>query len=161
MGLLDFAKRELELLEKNCGDDEEALKMQKLVTKDVMDIITLFANQNHSGFSAGYVLNLLDRIMRFKPISPLTGEDDEWEDLSSLGMEDMQNKRCPSVFKRPDGTAYWVEGKIFSNDGGKTWYTDSDSRVDITFPFDVPLHSENIYVDPVEDNMEVEQVEKE
>ena len=149
------------MLEKNCGDDEEALKMQKLVTKDVMDIITLFANQNHSGFSAGYVLNLLDRIMRFKPISPLTGEDDEWEDLSSLGMEDMQNKRCPSVFKRPDGTAYWVEGKIFSNDGGKTWYTDSDSHVDITFPFDVPLHSENIYVDPVEDNMEVEQVEKE
>lgn len=151
MGLLDYAKTELERLERDCDDDEEALKMQKLVTEDAMSIIELFVKQAHSGFSASYMLNILDRVLRYKPLSPLTGEDDEWEDCSKYGLNDLQNKRCPSVFKRPDGTAYWVEGKIFSDDGGKSWYTNKDSSVDITFPFRVPLTSENVYVTPTTD----------
>lgn len=148
MSLLEFAQSELELLEKSCNDDAEALKMQKVVTQDIMQIVRTFVEQSHSGFSAAYILNILDRILRYKPVSALTGEDDEWVDCSQFGIQDMQNRRCPAVFKRPDGTAYWVEGKIFSDDGGKSWYTNSDSHVDITFPFVVPLHSENIYVDP-------------
>ena len=156
MGLLEFAQSELELLEKSCGDDEEALKMQKMVTRDVMQIVQTFVEQQHSGFSAGYMLNILERILRYKPISALSGADDEWVDCSQFGIDDMQNKRCPAVFKRPDGTAYWVEGKIFSDDGGKSWYTSGYSRVDITFPFEVPLHSENIYVDPKTDATEGE-----
>ena len=148
MNLVEFAENELKILEDGCGDDKEALNMQKIVTEDVMQIVNIFAEQSHSGFSASYVLNLLDRLLRYKPISALTGADDEWEDCSNLGIPDMQNKRCPSIFKRPDGTAYWVEGKIFSDDGGKSWYTSKDSRIDITFPFKVPLHSESIYVEP-------------
>ena len=151
MGLLDYARVELKKLEDDCKDDEEALKMQKLVTEDAMSIIELFVKQSHSGFSASYILNLLDRLLRYKPLSPLTGNDDEWDDCSAYGLPDLQNKRCPSVFKRPDGTAYWTEGKIFSDDGGRSWYTSKDSRVDITFPFRVPLTSENVYVTPTDD----------
>jgi len=147
MSLLEFSENELKKLEVNCGDDEEALKMQQVVTRDVMQIVQIFTEQTHSGFSGAYILDLIERLLRYKPLSPLTGEDDEWEDCSQFGIEDKQNKRCPAVFKRPDGTAYWVEGKIFSDDGGKSWYTSADSHVDITFPFVVPLHSENVYVD--------------
>lgn len=147
MGMIEFAKRELELLEKGCGDDKEALAMQKMMSDDIMQIINTFCEQGHSGFSAGYALGLLDRLLRYKPLTELTGEDDEWEDCSKFGMADLQNKRCPSIFKRPDGTAYWTEGKIFSSDGGKTWYTSKDSSVEVTFPFEVPLHSENVYVE--------------
>lgn len=159
MSLIEFAKNELELLEKSCGDDKEALAMQKAITRDVMQIVMTFVEQSHSGFSAGYILNLLDRLLRYKPVSALTGADDEWIDCSKLGMQDMQNKRCPAVFKRPDGTAYWVEGKIFSDNGGKSWYTNGDSHVDITFPFEVPLHSENVYVDPKTEEEDVDEKE--
>lgn len=148
MGLVSFAENELKLLEDICKNDEEALNMQKTVTKDVMQIVQIFTEQAHSGFSSAYILDLLERLLRYKPLTPLTGDDDEWEDCSQFGINDLQNKRCPAVFKRPDGTAYWVEGKIFSDDGGKSWYTSADSHVDIQFPFSVPLHSENIYVEP-------------
>lgn len=148
MSLLEFSETELKKLEASCGDDAEALKMQQQVTKDVMQIVQIFTEQTHSGFSGAYILDLIERLLRYKPLMPLTGEDDEWEDCSQFGIDDLQNKRCPSVFKRPDGTAYWVEGKIFSDDGGKSWYTCGDSCIDITFPFNVPLHSENVYVEP-------------
>lgn len=150
MNLLEFAESELHRLESDCEDDKEVLAMQKKVTSDIMQIIQTFIAQQHSGFSAGYILNILDRLLRYKPLSPLTGEDDEWLDCSEFGMNELQNKRCMSVFKRPDGTAYWVEGKIFSEDGGKSWYTSKDSRVDIEFPFNVPLYSENVYIEPSE-----------
>lgn len=153
MSLLEFSQNELKRLEENCGSDIEALELQKVVTNDVLQIINTFVQQQHSGFSANYMLNILDRLLRYKPLTALTGEDDEWEDCSKYGMQDMQNKRCTSVFKRPDGTAYWVEGKIFSEDGGKSWYTSKDSSVDITFPFDVPMHSENVYVEPSTENI--------
>lgn len=153
MNLLEFAQNELKLLEDNCRDDEEALKMQKLVTKDVMQIIQTFVEQQHTGFSANYMLNILERLLRFKPLTPIEDKPEDWEDCSSLGLEALQHKRCTSVFKRPDGTAYWVEGRIFTDDGGKSWYTSKDSSIDIEFPFNVPLHSENVYVEPSDEDI--------
>lgn len=41
------------------------------------------------------------------------------------------------MFKEKDGTAYNIEGKVFSDDG-EVWYTNGDSRVNITFPYVVP-----------------------
>ena len=39
MNLVDYAKSELEILEQNCGDDTEALNMQKIVTENVLNIV--------------------------------------------------------------------------------------------------------------------------
>ena len=78
----------------------------------------------------------------FKPLSPLTGEDDEWmEDAFNGGF---QNKRYPAVFKDKDGIAYNIEGKVFTDDG-ETWYTCRDSRVNVTFPYVVPDKPEYVY----------------
>ena len=52
-----------------------------------------------------------------------------------------QNNRMGTIFKdknKFDGQAYWLDGKLFSDDGGKTWVTNSDSFVPITFPFIAP-----------------------
>jgi len=66
----------------------------------------------------------------FKPWSPLTGEDNEWNEIGD-GLE--QNRRCSHVF-RQDGEAYDINGKVFTDaDGGS--YTSIDSRVPVTFPY--------------------------
>ena len=135
----EFVKNELLILENNCKDDEEALKMQKLVTKDIMEIFEIFRSQQHSGFSASYIIELLDRLLRYIPVSPLTGEDDEWNKVEYTDDICYQNKRCPSVFKDSSGKAYNVEGRAFSEDGGRTYFTSKDSKVYITFPYTVPL----------------------
>lgn len=153
--LYEYAKKELERIEKGCKD-EESLSMQQAIDKNILELINVFSNQHHSGFTATYVIDILQRLLHYKPLTPLTGEDDEWEDVTSYGYDTptFQNKRCSAVFKDDRG-AYWVEGKIFSSDLGHTWYTNSDSCVPVTFPFNVPDKSEVVVIDNKEDRKEI------
>jgi hypothetical protein len=107
-----------------------------------------FSEEGHSGFSASYALQCLEKLLRFKPLSPLTGEDDEWGDVSNVSGEPMfQNKRCSSIFKHgKDGEAYDIDGKVFwewytdkeTGEKHKSYYTGKGSRVPVTFPYTVP-----------------------
>lgn len=126
--MLNYAKRELALLQSN--KEEVIDETQVHINKDILDIVELFSNQNHSGSSATYVVDILERLLRFEPIKPLTGEDDEWEDVGE-GL--YQNKRCSHVFKEK-GQAKDIRGKLFSDDG-KVWYSDSKSIVNVEFPY--------------------------
>jgi hypothetical protein len=118
-------------------------------SKAILDLIELFSSQSHSGFTAPYVASVFYRLAMFKPISPLTGEDDEWNDV---GNGHFQNKRCPMVFKDADGKAYNIDGKIFSDDGGETWFTNKDSRVYISFPYMPPLYPEKVILNKEAEN---------
>ena len=141
----EFIQNELKILENGCTD-EEALKLQKVISKNVMDLYDVFENQHHTGFTSQYVLSLVDRLFRGIPVTALTGEDTEWEKLN-FGMEPKyQNKRCSKVFKNSDGRAYIIDGKVFSDDNGHTWYTSSESAISITFPYDVPLTPEYVII---------------
>ena len=110
----------------------ESDDMQDWIEKCVLDILDLIANQGHSGFSHGYLLSLLIPLLKGKPITPLTGNDWEWDNEYGL----IQNKRCFSVFKDPGGSAYSTEGYAFSDDGGKTYWTSRESWKTVTFPCD-------------------------
>lgn len=135
--LVDYAKDEL----KRIGMIDSGEAYNDFATKAILDLIELFASQYHSGFTASYVANMFHRLAMFKPASPLTGEDDEWLDLED-GL--FQNKRYSAVFKDKDGTAYNIEGRVFTDDG-EVWYTCRDSRVNVTFPYVVPDKPEYVY----------------
>ena len=129
-----FAENELNIILNKC-EDTEAIEMQKIMNNDILQIIKVFSEQGHSGFSAGYAINLLEKLLRFEPVTPLTGNEDEWTKLD-YGEDTMyQNKRCSRVFKNAEGRAYDIEGKAFSKDNGKSWYTCRDSRVYVEFPY--------------------------
>lgn len=112
--------------------------MQLLVIKDILELIKVFARQNHSGLSASYVLAYFNRLVRFKPIGPLTGDEDEWNEPYGEN-ETQQNRRCSSVFRdhHDNRTAHNIEGKVFIDQSGIS-YTSMDSWVPVTFPYDVP-----------------------
>ena len=135
--LVDYAKDEL----KRIGMIDSGEAYNDWATKAILDLIELFASQGHSGFTAPYVVNAFSRLAMFKPLSPLTGEDDEWNEVED-GL--FQNKRYSAVFKDKDGTAYNCEGKVFTDDG-EVWYTSRDSRVNVTFPYVVPDKPEFVY----------------
>lgn len=135
--LVDYAKEEL----KRIGMIDSGEPYNDWGTKAILDLIELFASQDHSGFTAPYVINAFSRLAMFKPLSALTGEDDEWEDC---GHGHLQNKRYSAVFKNEDGVAYNIEGKVFTDDG-EVWYASGDSRVEVTFPYVVPLEPERVY----------------
>lgn len=123
--MINHAKRELAILQ-----SEEEDELQEQINKNILDIVELFLEQNHSGTSASYVVGILDRLLRFEPISPLTGEDDEW---NHVGENYYQNKRCSHVFKE-NGQAIDINGKLFSDDGD-VWYSNNESAIDIEFPY--------------------------
>ena len=109
-------------------------EMQAAMNRDLRELVLVFASQRHSGFSAGYAVAALEKLLRFKPLRPLTGEPNEWNEVMD-GV--YQNRRCSRVFKeagRFDGQAYDIEGRIFREPNGLC-YTNSDSHVPITFPY--------------------------
>lgn len=146
--LVEWAKVELDRLVKD-GDE-----MQQEMNKDILKIVETFAEQGHSGFSASYALSVIKRLLEWKPIQPLTGEDSEWDEPYEWDEEKtQQNKRCSAVFRKnfDNSTAYYLDGKVFSDDDGKTWFTNRDSFIMITFPYTIPEKPEYIILDNTEE----------
>ncbi len=127
--LIKHAKSELEFAGYFNGDG-----INKAMAEDILQLIEVFSQQGHSGFSASHALSIFKLLADFKPISPLTGNDDEWTEVVD-GV--FQNKRYSGLFKQADifdGKAYDIYGKIFRDPDGSTW-TNSDSFVAVDFPY--------------------------
>lgn len=103
------------------------------VADSVLSMVKEFSRGRHSGLLASYCLDIFDRLARFLPLTPLTGEDDEWVYISD-GV--YQNKRCPRVFKDKDH-AYDV--------GASPAHTTPPT---ITFPYTPPIHPDSGQSDP-------------
>jgi hypothetical protein len=105
MGIVDRAEAELRRI--NFGDDD---------TKAMLGILDRFFDQWDSGGAVAVASGVLIRCIAGKPLSPLTGDDDEWMEVSD-GV--FQNVRCSTVFKQ-DGRCYDI---------------DTPGRPTITFPY--------------------------
>lgn len=136
------AEQELQALGYDLDDKEEG--PNKWIMKNIFELLDIFAKQGHSGYSAPYCINMFKHLALFEPLSPLTGNDGEWVEVT----DDLwQNKRCSRVFKGKDGKAYDIDGKIFREPDGDC-YTSKDSHVYIEFPY-TPTSE---YVDVKEDS---------
>ena len=127
--LINFAKSELDIVGMKENDPEIA---NRAMREHILKMVEVFSDEGHSGFSASYAAAILEKLLRFNPISPLTGEDSEWNLISEVEKL-YQNKRCSHVFKS-NGKAYDLNGKVFIQENGSA-YTSADSRVDVTFPY--------------------------
>ena len=157
MSLVEFAKQELDLIGMIENSPEE---MNRCMRDDILDIVQKFADQGHSGFSASYALSVLKKLLAYEPLSPLTGEESEWNDTSAYtdGSRILfQNKRCSHVFKEVNaetGTEYVYDsrGKVFVEPNGSA-YTSAQSRTPVTFPYTPTVVYVNV---PVHDDTQLE-----
>ncbi|HET6497503.1 MAG TPA: hypothetical protein VFH17_00410 [Coriobacteriia bacterium] len=134
--LLSHANRELPPE----NDDE----MQCLMHDQLREMILVFSTHGHSGTSASYATAVLEKLLRYRPLRPLTGADDEWNEITP---GEYQNNRCSRVFKSADrfgGQAYDIDAVVFRD--SISTYTNRDSARPVVFPYwpetvivDVPL----------------------
>ena len=124
--LVKHAKRELQ----QAGFFDKASDYEGMLGESVMELISVFSKQGHSGCSANAVSNLFSTLSQFEVIGPLTGADEEWNEIRD---GEFQNKRCSHVFKE-NGQAFDSQGKSFRDLNGLCWLN-SDSRMEITFPY--------------------------
>lgn len=129
--LVLHAERELRL----AGFYDEDSAYGGMLPEGIIKVIETFSEEGHSGGSAAISIALLNKLLNYEPLTPLTGEDSEWNDVSGMmgGPKVYQNNRCSHVFKDDSGT-YDSEGKIFREPSGVT-FTSGKSRVYITFPY--------------------------
>ena len=129
---IEHAKREFIAIGYDLEQTEE--DPNKWIVENVLELLEVFSKQGHSGSSAPFCIGYFEKLARFKPLSPLTGEDAEWNDVSEFGDKGtFQNNRCSNVFKNGNG-AYDINGKVFREKNGAC-YTNSESRVPVEFPY--------------------------
>jgi hypothetical protein len=98
MSIIESAKAELD--RSGLGEDDK---------QATIDIMERFFKQWDSGGAVSVMIPVLERLMRGLPLSPLSGEDDEWHDPMGDGLM-LQNVRCPTVFKNEEGKAWDIDG---------------------------------------------------
>ena len=76
--------------------------------EQVMEALAVFTSHGNSGMSAPWEINLVQKLCKFEPITPLTLNDDEFRFTykDDKGRLKYQNKRQSSIFKsiNKDGT---------------------------------------------------------
>ena len=103
---------EAEMLRAGLYDDDA--DYGGMVPDAVMNVVRAFAGDGHSGSSAALVTSILESLLRFEPLTPLTSDPDEWMNVSEIsGAEMWQSRRNPT---------------FFSEDGGASWYTIEPSQ---------------------------------
>lgn len=134
MSYIEHAKREL----KAAGFFEADSDYGGQLPDAVLELLEVFGNQGHSGASAPMVTSLFTKLALFQPLSPLTGEDSEWNDVSDEGGREggplFQNNRCGHVFK-DEGGAYDIDGRVFVDPDGMQFTRGADSAAPVTFPY--------------------------
>lgn len=95
--LLQHAKSEL----RAAGLFDDTADYNGDVAVQVMALMETLCAYSHSGGSQGQTLGIFSQLANHMPLTPLTGDDDEWE---AVGGTDQLviNKRCRQVFKDAD-----------------------------------------------------------
>tara|TARA_R110001592_G_scaffold151978_1_gene379125 strand:- start:1693 stop:2313 length:621 start_codon:yes stop_codon:yes gene_type:complete len=117
--------RELDIMRKTVVEDDS------LIIEPYVDAIHVlcesFSKENHSGgaasMAAGVIASTIKAILGFQILSPLTGEEDEWNDITEMndGNKLWQNNRDSAVFKDIDGKCYYVNSIVWK--GNEPWDT--------------------------------------
>lgn len=149
------------------GLKETLAEVNKIDNKHaVEDILGLINTANEYKLSEKDV-DLFLQFFGNHTLIAITEENAMWEDVSSellsLGLEEeikqvFQSKRCGAIFKeiyKSGDTKYKaLNTKVFSSDGGFSWYTTKDSSSYVELPY-LPTEPEYVFLDregkPTED----------
>lgn len=98
MNLLEHARRELAL----AGVEED-------IRPSLLGAIEAFTSYGHSGGSASVCIPLLNDLLNYRALTPLTDDPAEWEDESARsGYPLWQNVRDSQAFSRDGGRTYFM-----------------------------------------------------
>lgn len=144
MNMLDWAENEVEIAcEREWANrTEEDEKFDPSwdygveCYKAALEAFEVLCNQGHSGYSIGVTKDILNRLIDCKPLTPLQGTDDEWQEAFPFDgwtedgrqVTEYQNKRYSSLFK-------------YEYSDGNVEYSDINRAVGISSEDDIPFYN--------------------
>ena len=139
-----------ETLEGSKKDPEDA-GIQCLITNQIYEVWNCVSECNIETKLS------LSKLLNGEPLTPLTGEDDEWVEgdnycLPNGAIKEYRHKRCAGVYKvvypgEPNNIeiAYDLDGKNYSDNGVTAFTTNSFGREQIVFPYTRNKKTQQIY----------------
>lgn len=105
MSLVEHAEREL----RAAGLFDKHSDYEGMIGDAVMALVRVFASQGHSGMSASMTVTIFDRLARFKNLTPITDNPEDWVDIDieDAGQKLWQNRRDCSLFSKDAGKTYY------------------------------------------------------
>jgi hypothetical protein len=103
---MEHAEREM----RRAGLYDKGTAYDGMSPEAVMALVKAHSEQGHSGGSHEITLQVFDRVIRYKTLTPITSDPTEWMEV---GTDVWQNNR---------------DSSYFSTDGGKTWYNIYDPK---------------------------------
>lgn len=163
--LVEHAKIELELAGLL---SEESDFYGGMTGKSVLELMEVFSKQGHSGMSAPLVADLFKKLANYEPLQPITGKDEEWNDISEMmgekNTEYFQNKRKSGLFKK-NGIITYNSAIIKRTSDGTTWsgplYLTREDAINNTNKISssleikgFPFTPKSFYIDVLEEEIE-------
>jgi len=123
---------------------------------EILAIVDKFRNSGQSGGSAPYTAHAISETIKklclHKTLTPLTGKDDEWEDISHYGDGNtmFQNNRDSTLFKDENGKCYSVDAIIWQGeDEYDTYHSIVDGFKSIGYIKKFPFIPKTFYIDTI------------
>ena len=113
--LIEHAKREMQL----AGLYDKDSDYDGALGTAVEELIKVFSEQGHSGFSAMRTLQIFNRVANFQHLMPITDDPNDWQNVGDMGSSGYNTWQC----KR--------NSALFSEDGGKTYHDVNDKTKEI------------------------------
>lgn len=95
--LVDHARRELELI----GEEPETIE-------GYLNVVQAFANMGHSGGSASVAIPVINRLLKFLNLKPLTNNPNEWQQVEMGDEPCWQSRRRSEAFSYDHGKTYYL-----------------------------------------------------
>ena len=120
--LVKWAREEVRLIKENDLKDNDAdeisVKYAASCYDSALEAFEVLCGQGHSGMSIKMTQHILNRLIDTHPLTPITGEDSEWEEceINEESAKMYQNKRYPALFKdvNADGTIRYSDVDYFA-----------------------------------------------
>jgi hypothetical protein len=99
------AKKELEL----AGLFDKDSDYEGMLGNAVMELVSTFSKQGHSGMSAALTTDLFRRLANWEALTELTDNPEDWNDISEYQNDKpgWQNTRNSACFSEDGGKTYW------------------------------------------------------
>ena len=156
-------ERELEIMRATVKEDDQLI-IEPYV-RSIREVCKDFASEGHSGGSAPMAAMVLAKtiksILGFQILSPLIGDDSEWNDVSEMGGDSSeklyQNKRDSGVFKNSEGKCSYNTSIIWQGEDPWDTFTGSIAGVGSShyiksFPFMPKTFYVNVYRELYDEN---------
>jgi hypothetical protein len=133
--LIQHVEAELE----HVPDDVATPRMKAAIVELAAATVDTYDSGGSAPYGAAIAADLFRRAFLYEPLTPLTGDDDEWIpiDADTFGEAGVcQNRRDGRIFRYADGSAYALDQVVWTDKfRGGPGYTGWDSARRITFPW--------------------------